>query len=109
MQQFYPGTGPSKRLKPVIWQVMTVQSFNEKYDWISERDRRFVSMSISVLYRMREGWNIELTSCDVGIVSITGAVVTIVFVSPLPSLPLTPWRQGDVQVTSAHRLIYGAQ
>ena len=58
---------------------------------------------------MREGWNIELTSCDVGIVSITGAVVTIVFVSPLPSLPLTPWRQGDVQVTSAHRLIYGAQ
>ena len=51
----------------------------------------------------------ELTSCDVGIVSITGAVVTIVFVSPLPSLPLTPWRQGDVQVTSAHRLIYGAQ
>ena len=31
---------------------------------------------------MRKGWNIELTSCDVGIVSITGAVVTIVFVSP---------------------------
>ena len=41
-------------------------------------------MSITALYRMRKGWNIELTSCDVGIVSITGAVVTIVFVSPVP-------------------------